>query len=405
VTRPERAHTTQGLPFAQTRADPGVIDFGLGQPSPSLLPIAELGAAAAAALGPGADPLLLQYGAMRGYEGIREALARFSSAEYGEPVHAEQLMVTAGTSATLALASQVFAEPGAIVICEDPTYFLAQGVFAHHDLEIVGLPCDALGLDIDHLEQWLRASARAPAFVYCIPNFHNPCAVSLSPDRAARLVELAQRHDFLILADEPYTILHHVESGAESASDLGAAQARPPCLMHYDHGRGRVLSLGSFSKILGPGLRLGWVHAERRLVDRLCGHGSIRSGGGLNPVVSAIVHGTLDSGFLTRHVAHLRRTFASRAAVMTAALRQHLPQGSFEAPRGGYFTWVELPPGVDTSALLEPLRALGVGFTPGQRCAVDRDLRRYLRLCFAFYDEGEIELGVERLARGLEQVG
>lgn len=371
----------------QTSTPAGVINLGLGQPSPRLLPLAEIGRAAQAQLGSGGDPLVLQYGAVLGDPEFRRSLARWLSDEYQHPVAAEQLMVTAGTSSALTFVSQIFAAPGATVVSEDPTYFLAHGVFRSSGLEVRGVPIDAHGLDLDALERLLTSGLR-PAFVYVIPAFQNPTGACLQPERARALVELADRHDFMIIADEPYVALHYRD-------------ARPGSLMRHDQGRGRVLSLGSFSKLLGPGLRLGWAHAEPKLIERLSMHGALRSGGCLNPVVANIVQHTIDSGFLTTHVEQLRAVFGARAAALTQALHQHIPSAKFEPPSGGYFCWVELDAGVDSEALLE--RAADLRFIPGRRCAVERQLDSFVRLSFSFYEDHELVEGVRRLARLLAE--
>jgi 2-aminoadipate transaminase len=376
--------TTQTGQYPQTRAGPDAIDLGLGQPSPSLLPLAMVQEAATSRLGPGADPLVLQYGTIAGPESFREALAGVLTRRYRHPVSAAQLLVTGGISSALAFASQRFASAGQAVVCSDPTYFLAKGIFESQGLPVVGVPVDDGGMQVDALEQRLAQGLR-PAFVYCMPSFHNPCGVCLEPARARRLVELAERYDFLVVADEPYVM-------------LGFGEDPPPCMMAYDEGRGRVLSLGSFSKILGPGLRLGWVHATEGLIERFSQHGALRSGGGLNPVIASIVEGVIDSGGLDRNIEHLRGVLGSRARVLWSALRQRLPECPVAEPRGGYFVWVPLPAGVDANERLEQAEARGVRFTPGTRCAVERDLRGFVRLCFAFYEPAELELGVERLA-------
>lgn len=372
--------TEQTGPFIQSASLPGVINLGLGQPSPRLLPIAAFAEAANRQLHAGTDPLLMQYGAQLGHPGFRVSLAHLLTDQYSHLVTAEELMLTGGNSIGLTLVSEVFARHGDIVICEDPTYFLACGVFASAGLEVRGVPVDADGLDVDALARMLAGGLR-PAFVYCIPAFQNPCGVCLSPERAQRLVELAEAHDFMIVADEPYVLLHY-------------ADQRPGSLMRHDQGRGRVISLGSFSKLLGPGLRLGWAHAAPAVIDRLAQHGAIRSGGCLNPVVAHLVWPMLDDGVLLAHVAELRSVYGERSRALTAALRERLPEARFIAPQGGYFCWVEL--GEDTAALLE--RADNVRFIPGSRCAVERDLGRFVRLSFSFYEVEELVEGIERLA-------
>jgi DNA-binding transcriptional MocR family regulator len=221
-----------------------------------------------------------------------------------------------------------------------------------------------------------------------LPSFHNPCSVTLAPDRARQLVELSDHYDFVILADEPYVMLHFA--------------APPPSMMSYDDGRGRVLGLGSFSKILGPGLRLGWVHAHERWIERFVDHGVLRSGGGLNPVVSSIVHGAIGSGFLPTHIERLRRALRRRAVALTEALDAHLPDVSYAHPEGGYFVWCRFPGDIDTAARLEHARNHhAVGYCPGSRCAVDRDLAEYLRLSFSFYEEAELTEAIRRLAAAM----
>jgi 2-aminoadipate transaminase len=376
--------TSQGGRFVQTSAPPGVINLGLGQPSPGLLPLAEIGRAAQAQLAGGGDPLVLQYGAVLGDPEFRGSLARWLSDAYGHPVAAEQLMVTAGTSSALSFVSQTFAAPGATVVSEDPTYFLANGVFQSAGLSVRGVPIDEHGLDLVALERLLASGVR-PAFVYVIPAYQNPTGACLQPERARELVALADRHDFLIVADEPYVALRYDDS-----APFGS-------MMRHDEGRARVLSLGSFSKLLGPGLRLGWAHAEPKLIERLSLHGTLRSGGCFNPVIANIVHHTIDSGFLTAHVEQLRAVFGARASALTAALREHVPSARFEPPRGGYFCWVGLDESIDSEALLD--RATDLRFIPGRRCAVERALASFVRLSFSFYEEHELVEGVRRLAR------
>ncbi|MEX1366266.1 MAG: PLP-dependent aminotransferase family protein [Nannocystaceae bacterium] len=383
--------TTQSGSYPQTSTEPGVINLGLGQPSPSLLPLPLLHAAAMRRLGPDADPLLLQYGSIPGYLEFREALAELLGRRYRVPVDATELCVTGGISSALSWVAERLGPRTGAVVCSDPTYFLARGIFEDQGREVVGIEVDEGGLVVDRLQARLAAGLR-PAFVYCMPSFHNPRGVHLEPARARLLVDLAERYDFFVVADEPYVM-------------LGFADEPPPCMMSYDQGRGRVVSLGSFSKILGPGLRLGWVHTAVPTLERCTGHGILRSGGALNPVVSAIVHGVIETGDLDRHIDHLRRTFRTRADALTQALRHELPLLEVPEPMGGYFLWLELPKGRDVRHLHEQAPAHGVSFTPGPRCAIERDLSRCLRLSFAFYEPDELRTGASRLGALVRAAG
>lgn len=383
-----KSRTTQGGPYPQTQAPAGLIHLGLGQPSPSLLPLRAFTEAAARRLQRELDPLLLQYGVAAGHLGFREALAEFLSARHGMPVHPDQLSASSGISGALAWVSAALARPGDTVVCEEPTYFLARGIFRDAGLRLHGVPVDDHGLCVDRLEDDLRAGLR-PAFVYCIPSFHNPCSVTLAAARAERLVALAEEHDFHVVADEPYPLLHFGEHA-------------PHCMMRYDRGRGRVVGLGSFSKLLGPGLRLGWVHAEPPVLARLAESGVLRSGGGWNPLGSAIAEELLRTGFMNEHLDHLRGTLRTRGLALAEALTRHFPTARFAQPRGGYFVWVDCGEGRDTAELLDAARDRhGVAYTPGARCRVAPGASSFVRLSFSFYEPDELEEGVLRLARAL----
>ena len=271
--------THQLGPYPQTKASPDCINFRLGHPSPSLLPAREVGEMAQAKIKD--SPLLLQYGKVRGYDAFRESLAQWLSRASGTDISAANLFITGGTSTALAFACQVFASPGERVLCGDPTYFLAQGIFDTHGLSVEGVPVDEHGMSTDALREALARPGRV-ALIYCMPSFHNPCSVTMPTERRQELIELAEEHDALILADEPYNLL--------------AYDGEPPApLFAMDEGRGRVLSLGSFSKLLAPGIRLGWATGSESLLSRLEGHGSLRSGGVLKQLMTGAVHGLIDS--------------------------------------------------------------------------------------------------------------
>lgn len=382
--------TRQDGPFVQTPTTAECINLGLGQPSPRLLPLEAIADAASAALGPDADRLILQYGNMRGPRGARERLADLWSRRGSHRIGADELVITAGNSLSLALASAVFRSDRATVVCGDPTYFLARGIFETEGLNIESVEVDSGGLNTEQLEERLADGSLRPDFVYCIPQYHNPCGVSLSPQRAEHLVSLAERYDFVVLSDEPYVLLHFGPNAPASLYDI-------------DGGRGRVLALGTFSKILGPGLRLGWACGTEALLARFVDHGTFRSGGGLNPVVGAVVDQTIASGVLDRHIDHLRETLGSRARRMCDELSRHLPQARFERPEGGYFVWVDLGHEVDTASVLETAKERGVAFVPGTRCGSRPGLSRHLRLSFSFYEEDEIAQGIATLAEALAE--
>lgn len=379
--------TEQIGPYVGNQTPAEVINFGLGQPTPLLLP-RDLIASAAERLAE-ADPLLLQYGTGRGYVGFREALAEFLSERHGLPVGANDVAASGSISLTLSFAADVFARRHGVIACEDPTYFLARGVFESAGAEVVGIPMDADGLDVERLAQRLDAGLEIDA-LYTIPAHQNPTGLTLSTPRRERLVELAVRHDFVIFADEPYNLL-----------DFGEDGRVPPPLVTLDGGRDRVLSISSFTKILAPGLRFGWVHAPRALMRRLFAHGVFRSGGAINPVISYVVEGLLRDGRLATHLDETRDALARRATALCDALQAKIPEAEFARPGGGYFVWLRLPAGVSATALAAAAAQHGVAFVPGPRCAVEAQLDDRVRLSFSFYDEMELAEGVDRLAAAI----
>jgi DNA-binding transcriptional MocR family regulator len=364
----------------------GMINFGVGQPDPALLPLEAMRQAAAHRLGHN-DPFLLAYGVEQGDGYFRIALADFLSRGYGFPIHANDLFVTTGISQGLDFICTLFTQTGDTIFVEEPTYFLALRIFADHRLNLVGIPTDENGLTIEALEEEL--TRHRPALLYTIPAFHNPASVTLSAARRERLVELSQQHNFLVVADEAYQLL------AYNATP-------PPSLGSYIETE-TVLSLGSFSKIMAPGLRLGWIQAGPKLIKQMVYSGLLDSGGGLNPFTSAMIRSAIELGLQDEQLNRLKAEYGRRAEILAAALRRRLPADiTFAKPEGGFFIWLRFPEVVDTKALLTIARQHHVGFEPGISFSSRQGLRNYARVCFAYYDSPNLEEGVLRLAQAIE---
>ena len=364
----------------------GTIDFSLGHPSDELLPLAEVRQMASKVLAE-ADPSLLQYGMEQGNPAFREALAAFLSAEQGGSVEPDFLFTTSGASQALDLICTLLTKPGDTVLVEEPTYFLAFRIFASHGLKIKSVATDEEGLIIEDLEKILEDAK--PAFLYTIPTYQNPTGAILPEARRKRLVELSREHKLLVVADEVYHLLNY-----------GSPPPRP--LASYVS-EGHILSVNSFSKILGPGLRLGWMQAAPKHIETFTTSGLLNSGGGLSPLTSAVIGEGLKSGFQKKHLTHLRNTFKERIDAMTAALHHYLPEAVFAEPVGGYFYWLHLP-GIDATKLSRIAAANQVGFQPGPTFSNHQSLNEFLRLSFAFYETPVLVEGVKRLARSVEEM-
>lgn len=371
------------LRTSQLNVPADVIDLGIGQPGFDLLPLDIVRRAAQIRLS-GEDTSFLNYGYEQGDGYFRVALARFLQAQYGIPVSGDTLMTTAGASQALDMICTHFAREGDTVFVEEPTYFLALRIFADRRLKVVGLPTDEEGLVVEAVEEAL--ARQRPAFLYTVPTFQNPAGATLPAERRKRLADLAREGDFFVVADEVYHMLNY--TGA------------PPAPMAMFVEGERVLSIGSFSKILAPGLRLGWIQAAPSLLQRFVQSGLLDSGGGLNPFTSSLVRVILERGWQEAHLEHLREVYGRRVPLMEAALQRHLGRRArYRTPDGGYYFWVSLPEAVDTAELLEEAKGQRVRFQPGVKFSSRHERHNAMRLSFAFYDEKGIEAGVERLGR------
>ncbi len=384
------------LRMAQVDVPEGVIDLGIGQPDDSVYPVEAFRRAASVVFAEGSSIEHYQYGAEYGDGRHRIALGRFLSQAYGFPVDPELLFTTNGNSQALDMVCTVYSRPGDVVVVEEPSYFLAHGIFADHGLEVVGVPIDEDGLDPDRVDSELtrlaREGRRVP-FIYTIPVFHNPTGVTLGEQKRARLVEVAADHGVLVVADEVYHLL-----------PTDHAVPLPPAMSRWID-TGAVLSLGTFSKILSPGLRLGWVHGSAERVAALADSGLVVSGGGLNPIPSRLVTEVIASGDLDANITSLCREYDKRVTVMHQALEAHMPDGvRWMRPRGGYFFWLEVPEGVDASRVRAAAREEEVDFREGSLFSAVGSLDRYLRLSFAYYREPDIFEGVVRLGRALRSI-
>ena len=248
---------------------------------------------------------------------------------------------------------------------------------------------DEDGIIVDDLELKLAALARegkSPRLLYTVPNFQNPSGVTITQSRRKRIIELSHEYGFLIVEDDVYR-------------DLAFEGDVPPSFYRLAGGEG-VLRIGSFSKFVAPGLRLGWLIASPERINRYLECGTVQMGGGANPLVAHVMAEYCHAGTLEPHVARLRQVYRTRRDVTLAALQRHMPQGvNWTQPRGGFFVWLTLPSGVPARPLLEAARVQGVDFAPGAGFFASGDGgQRNLRLAFSFVPPDEIERGVRILA-------
>ena len=371
---------------------PGIISFAGGFPDPALFDAEGIQASSNAVLTNNPGPVL-QYGATEGYQPLREAISTFM-ANKGATVAPDGLIVTTGSQQALDLIGKTMISPGDKVIVEAPTFLATIQCFRLYGAHIIGAPIDADGVDVDKLEQLIEA--HKPKLVYLIPTFGNPSGATLSLARRKRILEIAARTKTLVVEDDPY-------------GELYFDTPPPPSLLALSDGVPGscdwLAHCGSFSKILSPGLRVGWLIAPPALLANatMCKQFSDAHTSNLTQAICAHY---LTLNRLDGALAVVRKTYAERARVMAESLRRELGSAiEFNQPQGGMFFWARLT-GADGQPHSAPefaKRAIdqGVAFVPGAPFfAHDPDLATF-RLSFATADVAKIEEGMARLARAL----
>jgi DNA-binding transcriptional MocR family regulator len=371
---------------------PGIISFAGGFPDPALFDAEGIAQASAAVLANSPGPVL-QYGATEGFQPLREAISGFMAGK-GCTVKPEGLIVTTGSQQALDLIGKTMISPGDKVIVEAPTFLATIQCFRLYGAHIIGAPIDADGVDVDKLEALIEE--HQPKLVYLIPSFGNPSGATLSLARRQRILEIAVRTQTLIVEDDPY-------------GELYFDAPPPPSLLalsdHVPGSRDWLAYCGSFSKILSPGLRVGWMVAPPELLAKatMCKQFSDAHTSNLTQAICAHY---LTLNRLNPSLAVVRKTYAERARVMAESLRRELGDAiEFNPPRGGMFFWARLTgaKGQPANATEFAKRAIDqlVAFVPGAPFyAHDPDLAT-LRLSFATADVAKIEEGIARLGRAL----
>jgi 2-aminoadipate transaminase len=382
------------LPILQFQDRPGILDLGWGHPHPSLLPVESWAAAMQAASG-SFGWQALTYGYAAGPGPLIEWLAGHLSGIEPGASETSQFFVTAGASHALALVSTVLADPGDVVLVDSPTYHYALRILRDRGVELVGAPTDDEGINPAALEASLtrlRGQGRRVAMLYLVPTFGNPTGRSLSASRRRELVRLAQRTGLLVVEDDTYRELCY----------QGTA---PPSLWRLAGGTG-VVRIGSFSKTVAPGLRLGWINAEHGIVGKLMDLGYIDSGGGVNHATGLTMATFGTSGAYSEHIAQVRRAYEARRDMLVGALRGALPGFRVPSPAGGWFVWLTLPDGMTAGGLLRAAEQRGVSFVEGTQFYPDGwDHGEHIRLCFSFLAPRELAEAARRLASAVTALG
>jgi 2-aminoadipate transaminase len=367
-------------------ARPEVISLAGGLPDTAAFPKETL-AAVMAGIARESSAEALQYGPTEGLIGAKRCIAEVMAAE-GIRADLDDMIVTAGGQQVIDLVARALVDPGDVVVAEAPTYPGAVPVFSSYQADVVQIEMDSDGMRVDVLEETLdrlEREGRKPKFIYTIPTFQNPGGVTLSLPRRHRLVEVAHERELLVLEDNPYGLLRYE----------GTPQ---PTLRELDGGV-YVMYLGTFSKILSPGIRLGWVLAPAPVLEKL-NLGKQAADLCSSTLSQLMVEAYFEQADWRDYIDTVAETYRARRDTMLDALAEHFPaQAEWTHPQGGLFIWVTLPEFIDTTDLLARALRENVAFVPGAAAYLDGRGHNAMRLNFSAVDEADIREGVRRIGK------
>jgi 2-aminoadipate transaminase len=365
-------------------ARPEVISLAGGLPDTSTFP-AQSFAAQMTRIAQESSAQALQYGPTEGFVETKECIREVMRAEGMDPDPGD-IIVTTGGQQAIDLVAKTLVDPGDVVIAEAPTYPGAVPVFSSYQAETLQIPVDEEGMRIDELEELLGRLAgegRRPKFIYTVPSFQNPAGVTMSDPRRRRLVEIARERELLLVEDNPYGLLRYEGEPCEPLYELDGGDF--------------VLYIGTFSKILSPGIRLGWLCAPPPVMEKIV----------LGKQASDLCTSTLTQYFVREYFAEgkwldyigdLRELYQARRDAMLDALERYFPAGAtWSRPEGGLFCWATLPAYIDTTDLLAKALRENVAFVPGAAAFVDGRGGSSMRLNFSASSEDEIHEGIRRI--------
>jgi 2-aminoadipate transaminase len=368
---------------------PDVISLAYGMPDPALFPAAGLAEAAQEALRDAATcAVALQYGNVGGNPLLLAELGRKLAAEEGRAVEAGSLVMTNGSSQAIALVVQALANPGDVCLCEAPTFLGTIHHIRFHGIRTVPVTLDDEGLDVEALEREihrLEAAGTPPRFVYTIPTFNNPAGVTMSLGRRRALLEVAARHGVPVIEDDAYRDLRF--------------EGEPVPTLHALDQEGLVIRLGTFSKIVAPGVRLGFVLADPAVNERVL---AFKAEGSTNGFASMVVGTFMKRGGLAAHIQTLRAAYRLRRDAMYDALEREMPEGvRWTRTEGGFFLWLTVPSRADMAKVAARAAEERVIALPGTECFPDERGTHNLRLAFSLQPPDRIAEGVRRLGRAI----
>jgi 2-aminoadipate transaminase len=358
---------------------PDILSFAGGLPAPELFPVAAIAEAHAEVLA-NHGSAALQYSTTEGFAPLRAWIAEHLN-KRGIPAKPDELLITNGSQQGIDLVARVFLDPGDVVLVESPTYLAALQAFAAYQVRFVTVPSDEHGMRVEQLAELIET--HRPKLIYLVPSFQNPSGTTLPQDRRSELVQIAAEHQVAILEDDPY-------------GELAFQGAPPRPIAAQSHGN--VLYLGTFSKTLAPGMRIGWIWGDPTVIRKAT---IAKQAADLHTATLAQrAATTLLSRFdYAGHVAHICDVYAERCQTMLTALTAHTEGCRWVTPTGGMFVWLQLPDGLNAAELLQTAIARKVAFVPGAAFFCDNVRHDYVRLNFSNQPPLSIVEGMRRFGQ------
>jgi 2-aminoadipate transaminase len=364
-----------------------IISFGSGEAYPEGLPdMGDLAQKAASHY----RRETMQYSAWLGLDDMREWIVEYVAHE-GVKVDTDQVLVVNGAKQAIDLACRVFLEPGDVVAVTAPTYKSAVRIFRSHEANYLEVPLDEHGMDVPALAALLadreRRGQPMPKLVYDIPEFHNPTGITMSAQRRRELVALAERHQFMVMEDDPYRRIRF------------EGEAVPP-IQAFDTG-GHVIGIGTFAKLVAPGLRLGWVTAAPDVIEKLA---VVKADGGSCPLTQRLIVEYVKAGRLSPHIQEVTGIYRGQRDVMLGAIRRYLPETTCRVPHGGYYIWLQLPERISGDDLAQAAIRRGVRVLPASDFYVTSGPANFVRLAFSYSSPSAITEGIRRLGDAFREI-
>lgn len=366
---------------------PEIISFAGGLPAPELFPVEEIKEMSMKVL-EDMGTKALQYGPTEGYDPLREKIAKRMK-KYGVETDMKNILITSGSQQGLDFTGKIFLDKGDVVLCESPSYLGALNAFKAYEPKFIEIPTDDDGMNMEVLEKVLKTTDNVKV-LYLIPDFQNPSGRTWSVERRKKVIELANKYNLPIVEDNPY-------------GELRFEGNMPPSIKSFDT-EGRVIFLGTFSKTLCPGFRLGWTCADYEVLNKYI---LIKQGSDLQASTFSqmILDRFLTEYDLDEHIEKIKSVYSKRRDLMIKTMREQFPEDiEFTVPEGGLFTWVTLPESINARDLATKCIEKKVAFVPGGSFYPNGGNENTLRINYSNMDEERIVIGVKRLAESIKEM-